>query len=44
MVEINHSDGYVTRYAHNEKNLADLGTIVKKGEVIAQMGDRKSVV
>jgi murein DD-endopeptidase MepM/ murein hydrolase activator NlpD len=28
----------VTRYAHNEKNLADLGTIVKKGEVIAQMG------
>jgi murein DD-endopeptidase MepM/ murein hydrolase activator NlpD len=38
MVEINHSDGYVTRYAHNEENLADLGTIVKKGEVIAQMG------
>jgi murein DD-endopeptidase MepM/ murein hydrolase activator NlpD len=28
----------VTRYAHNEKNLADLGAIVKKGEVIALMG------
>ena len=38
MVEITHSDGYVTRYAHNEENLADLGTIVKKGEVIALMG------
>lgn len=38
LVEITHSDGYVTRYAHNEKNLADLGAIVKKGEVIALMG------
>lgn len=38
MVELNHSDGYVTRYAHNERNVADLGAIVKKGEVIAKMG------
>jgi murein DD-endopeptidase MepM/ murein hydrolase activator NlpD len=38
MVEVNHSDGFVTRYAHNDKNLADLGAIVKKGQVIAQMG------
>jgi len=38
MVEINHSDGHLTRYAHNEKNLAKLGTVVKKGDVIAKMG------
>lgn len=38
MVEVNHSDGYVTRYAHNQENLAHLGTVVKKGDVIAKMG------
>jgi|TARA_B110001452_G_scaffold66298_1_gene53184 murein DD-endopeptidase MepM/ murein hydrolase activator NlpD len=38
MVEINHKDGFVTRYAHNDKNLAELGSIVNKGQVIAQMG------
>ena len=38
MVEINHSDGFVTRYAHNESNIADLGAIVKKGALIAKMG------
>lgn len=38
MVEINHSDGYITRYAHNKENIAELGSVVKKGEVIAKMG------
>lgn len=38
MVEINHSDGYVTRYAHNDENLVTLGSIVKKGQQIARMG------
>ena len=38
MVEVNHSDGYVTRYAHNQENIAKLGTVVKKGDVIALMG------
>ncbi len=38
MVEVNHSDGYVTRYAHNQENVAQLGTVVKKGDVIAKMG------
>ena len=38
MVEINHSDGFVTRYAHNSENIAQLGAIVKKGELIAKMG------
>ena len=38
MVEINHSDGFVTRYAHNDQNVAELGAIVNKGQVIAKMG------
>jgi len=38
MVEINHSGGYSTRYAHNKTNLVEVGDIVKKGQVIAQMG------
>ncbi|MDG1694683.1 MAG: M23 family metallopeptidase [Porticoccaceae bacterium] len=38
MVEVNHSDGYVTRYAHNHENIAKLGTVVNKGDVIAKMG------
>jgi len=38
MVEISHSDGYITRYAHNQENVAKLGAIVQKGDVIAQMG------
>jgi murein DD-endopeptidase MepM/ murein hydrolase activator NlpD len=38
MVEVNHSDGFLTRYAHNDENLAKLGTVVKKGDVIAKMG------
>ena len=38
MVEVNHSDGYVTRYAHNQDNIAKLGTVVNKGDVIATMG------
>jgi murein DD-endopeptidase MepM/ murein hydrolase activator NlpD len=38
MVEINHSDGFVTRYAHNNENIAELGSVVKKGQVIAKMG------
>jgi len=38
MIEVSHSDGYVTRYAHNDENIAQLGTVVKKGDVIAKMG------
>lgn len=38
MVEINHGDGYMTRYAHNQQNKVEVGDIVKKGQVIAQMG------
>ncbi len=38
MVEITHSDGYVTRYGHNQENLVKTGDLVKKGETIALMG------
>jgi len=38
MVEISHGNGYVTRYAHNKKNLVNVGETVDKGEVIATMG------
>ena len=38
MVEINHGNGYVTRYAHNKKNLVAVGDKVNKGQIIAVMG------
>ncbi len=38
LVEINHGDGYVTRYAHNERALVNVGDTVKRGEHIALMG------
>lgn len=38
LVEINHGNGYITRYAHNKEQLVDVGTTVKKGQVIAKMG------
>lgn len=38
MVDIDHGNGYVTRYAHNQENLASLGERVRAGDVIAKMG------
>jgi len=38
VVEINHGNGYVTRYAHNKKNLVAVGDKVEKGQPIAVMG------
>ena len=38
LVEVNHGNGYVTRYGHNLKNLVTVGQTIKKGEVIAKMG------
>lgn len=38
LVEINHGNGYVTRYAHNQELMVEVGQTVKKGEVIAKMG------
>jgi murein DD-endopeptidase MepM/ murein hydrolase activator NlpD len=39
MIEISHGNGYITRYAHNKKNLVSVGDKVEKGEVIAVMGN-----
>lgn len=39
LIEISHGNGYVTRYAHNNKNLVNVGEKVEKGEVIATMGN-----
>lgn len=39
MVEINHGNGYSTRYAHNQENLVSVGDEVKKGQVVALMGE-----
>jgi len=38
LVEINHGDGYVTRYAHNEEILVKQGDTVSQGQVIARVG------
>ncbi len=38
LVEINHGNGYVTRYAHNEKVLVKVGETVTRGQTIALMG------
>ena len=38
LVEINHGNGYVTRYAHNKENLVALGDTVEQGQTIALMG------
>jgi murein DD-endopeptidase MepM/ murein hydrolase activator NlpD len=39
MVEINHGNGYSTRYAHNSQNLVSVGDEVKKGQRVALMGE-----
>jgi murein DD-endopeptidase MepM/ murein hydrolase activator NlpD len=38
LVEINHGNGYTTRYGHNAKLLVKVGDSVEKGQVISQMG------
>ena len=38
LVEINHGNGFSTRYAHCKENLVKVGDVVKKGQIIALMG------
>lgn len=38
LVEINHGNGYSTRYGHCKKILVNVGDIVLKGQVLALMG------
>ncbi len=37
-VEIDHGNGYRTRYAHNDRNLVKVGDRVRVGDMIATMG------
>jgi len=39
VVEIDHGNGYMTRYAHNQKNLVVVGQRVHAGQVIARVGE-----
>ncbi|MDP3859379.1 MAG: M23 family metallopeptidase [Stagnimonas sp.] len=38
LVEINHGNGYVTRYGHNSRVLVKVGETVRKGQRVARMG------
>jgi murein DD-endopeptidase MepM/ murein hydrolase activator NlpD len=38
IVEVRHANGLETRYAHNHRNLAKEGDLVRKGQVIAKLG------
>ena len=38
MVEVSHSNGLVTRYGHNQRNLVHSGEVVSKGQTIALLG------
>ena len=38
VVELDHGRGLVTRYAHNSKVLVKTGDIVKRSQVIAEVG------
>ena len=38
MVELDHGTGLITRYAHNAKVLVKAGDLVKRGQVISEVG------
>ncbi len=38
VVEISHGDGYVTRYAHNQRVKVQAGQTVARGDIVALMG------
>jgi len=38
LVEIDHGNGFVTRYGHNSENLVSAGVAVKRGQMIARVG------
>ena len=39
LVEIDHGNGYMSRYAHNEVLLVKAGEVVRRGHVIAKLGN-----
>jgi lipoprotein NlpD len=42
LVIINHSEQYLSAYAHNRKILVEEGQIIKTGQIIAEMGSSES--
>jgi murein DD-endopeptidase MepM/ murein hydrolase activator NlpD len=38
VVEVDHGNGYVTRYAHNSRNVVKVGDLVRVGQQIARAG------
>ena len=38
VVEVDHGNGYVTRYAHNSRNVVKVGDLVRVGDEIAKAG------
>jgi murein DD-endopeptidase MepM/ murein hydrolase activator NlpD len=38
LIEINHGNGYVTRYGHNQRVLVKVGDTVTRGQAVALMG------
>lgn len=38
MIDVDHGNGYMTRYAHNDKNLVKVGEVVTSAQLIAKMG------
>lgn len=39
LIEVSHGDGLSTRYGHNAENLVEVGDLVRRGDVIALMGN-----
>ena len=38
LIEIDHGDGLITRYGHNQENLVQLGEVVQAGQIIGRVG------
>jgi len=38
LIEINHGNGYTTRYAHNAETLVAVGDTVQRGQAVAVVG------